>query len=132
MASGNEMPRQTRSRTKRKTTIKAMAGATTFNSLPTEIRLMIWEEFVRTPRVIRVDLYNLDVKPNRGFSCYFGPGRAHAKSEQVSTVKSIILYVSVFPDHRYKLRGFIPIELLPAPDSLTIVDRTSQLLTPYS
>lgn len=89
-----------------------MAGATTFNSLPTEIRLMIWEEFVRTPRVIRVDLYNLDVKPNRGFSCYFGPGRAHAKSEQVSTVKSI--------------------ELLPAPDSLTIVDRTSQLLTPYS
>ncbi|KAI1751611.1 hypothetical protein F4782DRAFT_180591 [Xylaria castorea] len=29
---------------------------TGFNKLPTELRLMIWEEFARTPRVIRIDL----------------------------------------------------------------------------
>ncbi|KAI8944555.1 hypothetical protein F4801DRAFT_205309 [Xylaria longipes] len=28
---------------------------TVFSNLPTELRLMIWEEFVRTPRIIRID-----------------------------------------------------------------------------
>ncbi|KAI0909134.1 hypothetical protein F4823DRAFT_449944 [Ustulina deusta] len=79
------MPSQTRSRTRRKTTIEAVAGATTFNSLPTEIRLMIWEEFVRRPRIIHIDLYNIGVKSDRGFSCYFQSTTCYPrkKSEQV-------------------------------------------------
>ncbi|KAI0549344.1 hypothetical protein F4679DRAFT_584692 [Xylaria curta] len=85
----------TRSKTKQEPAIEANA---TFNSLPTEIRLLIWEEFVRIPRIIHIDALNHD-KTDHGFTCYFYPpirseacnwrrpansiGRRPAKSEQV-------------------------------------------------
>ncbi|KAI0971115.1 hypothetical protein F4678DRAFT_433773 [Xylaria arbuscula] len=58
----------------------APKGTTTFNLLPTEIRLMVWEEFVRTPRIIRVDTLN-PTKPGRGLTCHF-PSQ-YGKVEQV-------------------------------------------------
>ncbi|KAI8948527.1 hypothetical protein F4801DRAFT_556474, partial [Xylaria longipes] len=77
------MPCQTGSGTEQNPTI--WAGATTFDSLPTEIRFMIWEEFVRIPRIIHIDTRN-GTKAGRGFACYLesmdsGLGR-RVKSEQ--------------------------------------------------
>ncbi|KAI1749951.1 hypothetical protein F4782DRAFT_287176 [Xylaria castorea] len=80
------MPYQTSSRTKQKPAIETTAGATTFNSLPTEIRLMIWEEFVRIPRIIHIDIRGHENKAGRGFDCRFESctyGGSGIKSEQV-------------------------------------------------
>ncbi|GAW18315.1 hypothetical protein ANO14919_077900 [Xylariales sp. No.14919] len=43
----------------------------TFNSLPVEIRLMIWEEFVRAPRIIHIDVLDDDFGKKRGFVAKF-------------------------------------------------------------
>ncbi|RYC58251.1 hypothetical protein CHU98_g7968 [Xylaria longipes] len=90
------MPCQTGSGTEQNPTI--WAGATTFDSLPTEIRLMIWEEFVRIPRIIHIDTRN-GTKAGRGFACYLesmdsGLGR-RVKSEQVFTISIIKIRVRV-------------------------------------
>ncbi|KAK5625748.1 hypothetical protein RRF57_001464 [Xylaria bambusicola] len=57
---------------------------TSFNHLPTEIRLMIWEEYVRTPRIIRIDvLSESPTKAEQGYTCQFRWDEYQGKSEQV-------------------------------------------------
>ncbi|KAI0866645.1 hypothetical protein F4860DRAFT_458002, partial [Xylaria cubensis] len=63
------IPYQTKSKTRQKLAARAVADPITFNSLPTEIRLMIWEEFVRIPRIIHIDLLNPGDEENRGLTC---------------------------------------------------------------
>ncbi|KAI0517886.1 hypothetical protein F5B22DRAFT_645592 [Xylaria bambusicola] len=55
-----------------------------FNHLPTEIRVMIWEEYVRTPRIIRIDvLKETPTKAEQGYVVRFRADEYQGKSEQV-------------------------------------------------
>ncbi|KAI0445070.1 hypothetical protein F4803DRAFT_548481 [Xylaria telfairii] len=49
------MEHQIAARRKTRVSYRAATTFTGFGKLPTELRLMIWEEFARTPRIIRVD-----------------------------------------------------------------------------
>ncbi|KAI1736255.1 hypothetical protein F4680DRAFT_452039 [Xylaria scruposa] len=79
--------RQTRKRNvlgAARATKKRTRKLTSFNRLPTEIRLMIWEEFVRTPRIIHIDFLSRPTEATRGYTCRFESIRwRQTKSEQV-------------------------------------------------
>ena len=47
---------------------------------------MIWEEFIRMPRIIHIDVLNKLTPAARGYTCSFeAHGPSYEKSEQVST-----------------------------------------------
>ncbi|KAI0530398.1 hypothetical protein GGR58DRAFT_524586 [Xylaria digitata] len=73
----------TKKRTRKRTSQFAHVP-TSFNHLPAEIRLMIWEEFVRTPRIIRIDMANKPTQADLGYTCIFESVTSYpTKSEQV-------------------------------------------------
>ncbi|KAI0544503.1 hypothetical protein F4679DRAFT_589428 [Xylaria curta] len=82
---------QTRKRNKKRNVLGAAHATkertrkqTSFNHLPTEIRLMIWEEFVRTPRIIHIDFLSRPMQAIRGYTCRFESVNWHPReSEQV-------------------------------------------------
>ncbi|KAI0970449.1 hypothetical protein F4678DRAFT_480640 [Xylaria arbuscula] len=64
---------RTRTRTKVLPTlaVQVAQAPTPFKHLPAEIRLMIWKEFVRTPRIIHIDGHNQPTEAARGYTCRF-------------------------------------------------------------
>ncbi|KAI1286148.1 hypothetical protein F5Y03DRAFT_402170 [Xylaria venustula] len=68
---------RTRERTNILPTLAAQVAQvpTTFNRLPTEIRLMIWEKFVRTPRIIHINGHNEPTEEARGYTCRFSENK---------------------------------------------------------
>ncbi|KAI0096942.1 hypothetical protein GGR51DRAFT_488009 [Nemania sp. FL0031] len=63
--------RSTKHRTRREGRLEAKPPLT-FNQLPPEIRFMIWEEFIRTPRIIHIDLLAEDPLAYPGYTVKMG------------------------------------------------------------
>ncbi|KAF2971330.1 hypothetical protein GQX73_g2212 [Xylaria multiplex] len=81
---------------------KTRAVSIPFNNLPIEIRLMIWEEFTYTPRIIHLDIIDREPHKKRGLSCRFDPTPTdwyfNKGPEQVSnTLQFLIYYLNTPP-----------------------------------
>ncbi|KAI1273622.1 hypothetical protein F5Y07DRAFT_250798 [Xylaria sp. FL0933] len=79
----------------------------TFNLLPPEIRLMVWEEFVRTPRIIHIDvLQAFPVVPRYSWSIFSNCGKreqvcpllgVNHESRRVALKEPLILFDIQYP-----------------------------------